>query len=213
MPSLNILAGPNGVGKTRISEFLLKQNFFSSKPFILDFLNDAAISNLDYNLYGIEKKIALEIDRLFRTECENAIVNNQDFTYECNFRRDQLKYVQLFEDANYDLNLIYIFLDLVEHSIKRVEYRHKYQNGNFIDKDSIVNNFNEGLENLDLSYLEFNNFYLIDNSIDFYDEKEINFEIVLQIHNKEILFLKENFPPDYLKPYLPKMTDHLRNTV
>ena len=93
MPSLTILAGPNGAGKSRNTNFLLSENLLTALPVDLDFLVVQAYNDLSHSYYGAEERLVKSVDRLFYNYCKDAIGSNHDFCYECNFRKDQLKYV------------------------------------------------------------------------------------------------------------------------
>lgn len=95
MPILTILAGPNGVGKTRYSPFLFGKNILSAVPVNIDLLKNEVIDQSVNDAY-LDSKIGRRVDLLFRKMCEKAIKNKESFCFECYLRRDQLKYVKLF---------------------------------------------------------------------------------------------------------------------
>ena len=167
MPALTILAGPNGAGKTQLSQSLLEQHFLSCSPINIDVLeNQIDVNKLPHDFLRYNKVRSKEIDKIFTSECIHAIKNSQNFSHECNLRIDQLRCVKLFEDAGYELNLIYIWLNNVVLSEKRVEQR-VATGGHYVDLESIHLNYEEGLRNLYLSYNEWNNLYVFDNSKNF----------------------------------------------
>jgi len=206
MPSLTILAGPNGAGKTRNTDFLLSVGLLPTFPVDLDLLTNQAIDDLPHSIIGADARLAKLVDRLFYNYCIDAIQNGNDFCYECNFRRDQLKYVGLFEDAGYELILVYFLLDSIRQSEQRVSYRVKHQNGRFVDIGSITENFTQGLANLDNHYQDFNRVLIIDSSQDNYEKAIYPLNVQVDISNTCIKCYSNDFPSENLKALLPKLT-------
>lgn len=207
MPSLTILAGPNGAGKSRSTDLLLAVDLLPSFPVDLDLLVNQAIDDLPHSFYGAETRLLKGVDNLFKKYCEEAIREQRDFTYECNFRKDQLKYVGLFEEAGYEINLIYFLLNSIEQSKERVDYRVKHQNGRSVDILSIRENFIQGLANLDNHYQDFNRVIIVDNSEDNYENKDHSLNIQLDINGKLVSCFNDNFPSEPLRQYLPRLIE------
>jgi len=205
MPSLTILAGPNGAGKTRNTDLLLTAGLLPTFPVDLDLLTNQAIDDLPHSFIGTDARLAKLVDRLFYNYCIDAIQNGKDFCYECNFRKDQLKYVGLFEEAGYELILVYFLLDSIGQSEQRVNYRVKHQNGRFVDLASITENFTQGLANLDNHYQDFNRVLIIDSSQDNYEKTIYPLNIQVDISQTGINCYTRDFPTVNLKAWLPKL--------
>lgn len=205
MPIVTLLAGPNGAGKTRYSEFLVNKGLLPTKPLNLDLLREEAILELQYDM-AIDAKLPRKIDTLFLKCCENAILHKQNFCYECNFRTNQVKNVELFEKAGYTLHLVFFLLNTVQQSSNRVQYRVANQEGNPVGIESIHANFYEGLRNLDNHFQDFNRVLIIDNSVDLG-----NPSIQLEVHNQRITVHNFNFPSKELQPHLPKIAKLVRD--
>ncbi len=129
MPTVTILAGPNGAGKTRNTDQLLSLQLLPSFPIDLDLLVAQAIDSLPHSFYGADAMLAKSVDKLFHLYCIEAIKAGSDFCYECNFRKEQLKYVGLFEEAGYEINVIYFILNNIEQSVQRVNFRVTQEGG------------------------------------------------------------------------------------
>ena len=174
MPTLTLLAGPNGAGKTRYSEYLRKQGILKVNPLTVDFLvsaiNEHYKSMLDYDLMS-EERYQVILSENFEKFCNKAISENKDFAFETNYRHPYTYIREIFVNANYDIDMIYIILDSIDQSQERVNYRVQQEKGNYVDKFSIQYNFKNGLENLDNTFKEFKNLYIIDNSFDNYENK------------------------------------------
>ncbi len=150
-----------------------------------------------------EKAIRKETDKIFIELLQTAITNNEDFAFESNLREDQLSCLRYFEEANYEIDLVYLWLDSISLSKERVESR-VIQGGHLVGNRSIQANFNEGLHNLDLSVSDnhWHHLYLIDNSTDVY-EVEDSMNLLLEMENGEILNLSEDFFSEEREKYLP----------
>lgn len=199
MPILTVLAGPNGAGKTRSTDYLLDNNYISIRPLDLDLLKNESIDSFSFDQFVNAQKINKKLEYLLGLYCTEAIQNKKDFSYECNFRLDQLKHIAPFHKANYEINLIYMILHTIEQSIVRVDNRQK-EGGTKVDIESINVNFYQGLKNLDNGFNDFDKVIIIDNSIDFKNGR------ILFIKHPDNTFINPNFPPEPLVKYLPKIT-------
>lgn len=195
MPILTILAGPNGVGKTRYSPFLFGKNILSAVPVNIDLLKNEVIDQSVNDAY-LDSKIGRRVDLLFRKMCEKAIKNKENFCFECYLRRDQLKYVKLFDDAGYKIELVYLYLHTIEKAKERVRYRYEKEEGNSVDDESIRVNFEEGLSILDGFFTNFDLIYILDNN-----EDNRNPLIKVIIEESKLVYMAKKFPPKELKKF------------
>jgi len=206
MATLTLIAGPNGAGKTSLSSYFEKENLFKVKPVDIDgldkLINEDKIPN---DMLRYEKERRKEIHRIFCEMCDNAIKKGLDFAYECNLRKDQIESVGLFEEAGYKLNLVYMWLDNVELSEQRVQKRVK-SGGHPVGKDSIHRNYEEGLENLDLTYEEWNELYVFDNSVDIDNNSNKDGTLLLFIKSGEVMYVSNQFiKKEGIKKKLPRI--------
>ena len=126
-----------------------------------------------------------------------------DFAFECNLREEQVKYLSLFDEAGYEINLVYLWLDKIEISFNRVNYRVS-KGGHYVGKDSIIRNYNEGLKNLDKYFDNWNNVYIIDNSMDITELNEkANLPLILYIHNGKVLYVSNEISKETLESNFP----------
>lgn len=213
MPTLTVLAGPNGAGKSVFSEFLVKNLLLPTKPFNPDVILDKTKEFLKFVSWENLNQEESRLQHLFFVEaCEEAVNKKEDFSFECNLRKGQVDHIKMFEQAGYKVNLVYIFLNDLQISFDRVKYRIDIEKGNFVDKDSIVQNFSIGLENLDISFKDWNQVVLIDNStnLDFKNIKDFKFKASLITENYgKIIFLDKDFPPTGIKKYLPNISKEI----
>lgn len=212
MPTVTVLAGPNGAGKSWFSDFLVEVGFISITPINTDALKEQIDTNLlPHDPLRYEKSIRKETDKIFIQLLQSAIHKHEDFAFESNLRTDQLSCLSYFENAGYEINLIYIWLDGIEISKERVNARVN-EGGHLVGDRSIVGNFNEGLRNLDLSVSDnhWNHVYLIDNSKTA-KAKEDSMSLLIEIDNGEIITLSNNFFTPEREKHLPLMCDFIRN--
>jgi predicted ABC-type ATPase len=192
-PKLVLIAGPNGAGKTQFFQFFKSAGIIDVNPVNIDALEkDINEDNLPFDPMRYERVRRKEIDRIFTESCESAIRLKLNYAYECNLRIDQVKNVALFDEANYKLALIYIWLDSVEISKFRVKKRHN-EGGHFVGDESIDYNFKEGLKNLNESFLDWDELYIFNNSIDIVDDTSVSFQFMLYMNNKEVRKVFEPF--------------------
>jgi predicted ABC-type ATPase len=213
MPSLTILAGPNGAGKTRNTDQLLSLHLLPTLPVDLDLLVAQAIDDLPHSFYGADTRLSKSVDKLFYSYCIESIKTRADFCYECNFRKEQLKYVGLFEEAGYEINVIYFILNSIEQSIERVNFRVIKEGGRSVDNNSIQVNFTQGLNNLDNHFQDFNRVILVDSSQDNYINPSHSLNIQLDIEGNKVTCYNKEFPSKELKPFIPIISGLVNQTM
>ena len=135
---ITVLAGPNGAGKSSIINLLQTTGLINCHVVNIDALKINA-NYLPNDPLRFQTELNKTIDRKFKEICEDAIANERNFSFECNLRTEQVKYLSLFESANYEINLIFVWLDNIQLSFDRVEKRGK-EGGHFIGKESIEEN-------------------------------------------------------------------------
>lgn len=213
-PTLTVLAGPNGAGKSYFSDFFVQTNLVSTQPINIDALEEqidkSRIPN-DPLRYGTE--VIKAIDKIFQSLCKNAILKNEDFSFECNLRKDQLSSVNLFEQAGYQINLIYIWLDSITISQERVSLRVS-EGGHPVGLESIKRNYQEGIQNLDFSVAEshWGHIYIIDNSKNI-KHKGNPLSLLIEIDNKKVIQISNDFLSKNRQILLPKICNNFLNST
>lgn len=201
-PIVTVIAGPNGAGKTSLQSLLRQASLVNCNVLNIDALAiDLDTIPNDPLRYPIE--LAKRTDKKFKQLCEKAIEERIDFAFECNLREEQVKYLSLFDDAGYEINLVYLWLDKIEISFNRVNYRVS-KGGHYVGKESIIRNYNEGLKNLDKYFDSWNNVYVIDNSMDITELNEkANLPLILYIHEGNILYVSNEISDETLESNFP----------
>lgn len=201
-PIVTVIAGPNGAGKTSLQSLLRQASLVNCNVLNIDALAiDLDTMPNDPLRYPIE--LAKRTDKKFKQLCEKAIEERIDFAFECNLREEQVKYLSLFDEVGYEINLVYLWLDKIEISFNRVNYRVS-KGGHYVGKESIIRNYNEGLKNLDKYFDNWNNVYVIDNSMDITELNEkANLPLILYIHNGKVLYLSNEISEETLESNFP----------
>jgi len=172
--NIYVIAGSNGAGKTVLRPYLVNLLKIDDEHSVnIDFIEACNHPSFNpYNQYSIESQKQKIKQLLFTDFCKKAIHDKKDFAYECNLRKDQLINLSLFEEAGYTLNLIFILLESIDDSKRRVQHRLQKKDGNYVDENSIKHNFTEGLANLNYSFSHWDNLFLIKNfdTVDFIDK-------------------------------------------
>jgi len=206
MSVLTVLAGPNGAGKSYFSGFFLETGWIKTQPVNIDalesYVDPSRIPN-DPMRYG--RCIEEQVNKIFNELCCEAIQNKRDFSFESNLRLDQLGCVKFFDSAKYEINLIYIFLDNIEISKRRVQIRIS-EGGHIVGDDSILENFSQGLKNLDDSVSEYNwnHVYIVDNTKEIKTKGDV-LTLLLEMENERIIQVSDSFLTDNRKILLPKI--------
>ena len=124
-----------------------------------------------------------------------------------------LKYVGLFEEAGYDINVIYFILNSIDQSVERVNFRVNQEGGRSVDYNSIQENFSQGLINLDSHFQDFNRVIVVDSSQDNYNNSSNALNIQLDIQGNKVTCYNTEFPNKNLKPFMPKISALVQQTL
>ena len=138
-----IIAGANGSGKTTFSNQLIEEKGYP-------FLNaDNIERTFNEPLSGMTK---LKAGRIFFSQLDSLIVYNQSFILETTLSGQYLK--KVIEDIklrDYEVNLLYIFLDSPQTCIQRIAGRVK-KGGHFIPDEDVIRRYYRSKNNFWNSY-------------------------------------------------------------
>lgn len=194
MPSLTIIAGCNGAGKSTFAlSFLPKgQISFDFDKLFLENYRKLPDSELR------EKFAKDSTIQTFEEAVKNTIELNEDFCYETNFDVYPIYWAQKFKENGYNLNLIFFCIENQEMARHRVKVRTAFK-GHFVDDYTIDVKWKAGYRNLNKHYQFFDKLLLVDNSI----ENDV-YTNILQMENGKIELLTSKVPT-----YLNKRTPDL----
>lgn len=159
-PTLLIIAGCNGSGKSTFSKALSPDNFtpFDYDFQFLKFYNSLSDSDLREE---IAHRMAF---KELETQIEKAIENKSNFCYETNFNSTPLHWADLFKNNRCDIHLIFLCLNSIEEAKKRVAIRVE-NGGHFVPENEIERRYNDGYSNL-------NSFFDYFEYVDLYDSSK-----------------------------------------
>lgn len=181
MPTLFIIAGCNGAGKTTASYTVLPE-----------LLNVKEFVNADEIAKGLSpfqpEKVSIEAGKIMLRRIDELIEQKQDFAFETTLAsRSFVPLCQSAKKVGYQICLTFFWLDSTELAIERVKQRVS-EGGHDIPVDTIVRRYGGGLKNFFTLYKNIVDYWLfIDNSKT--DPKLIaegRENLQDTIHNKEI---------------------------
>ena len=206
-PTVLVISGPNGAGKSTYIQTMLPNEFAG----VLSFNRDEIRVEFENKLYaeGISKKERLKMatdlmEAKLVNEMKSAILKKEHFVLETPLSDPYYwTYINLFEDAGYNLQLNYLCLDTIEHCKARVQQRVS-EGGHAVSPDTI-----KGVYNMNLFYLnsELSGFM----RVELYDGTIIP-TLLCVIENSEVEFLiQEALKKKWIKNGLPNLYKMLRD--
>lgn len=184
MPSLTVIAGCNGAGKSTFAPSFLNEGdtSFDYDRLFLEFYNSLPDSELRTEM------ASNMTSKAFETAVERAWAHELDFCYETNFDEHPTYWPNLFREKGYKLNLIFFCLDNIEIAKHRVLVRTEF-NGHFVDEETIERKWRLGYKNVNLHFSFFDNLLIVDNS--YQNEVYTN---ILQIDGNELDVMSDSLP-------------------
>ena len=158
MSKLYIIAGCNGAGKTTASYTIL--------PEILDCKEFVNADEIAKGLSPFQpEKVAFEAGRIMLNRLDELLKEKVDFAFETTLASKTFSnFIDKAKSANYEVTLIFFWLNSKELAIERVKTRVD-EGGHNIPKDVIVRRYKRGLTNFFNIYKEkVDNWMFIDNS-------------------------------------------------
>jgi predicted ABC-type ATPase len=160
MPTLYILAGPNGTGKTTFYSFAVQSGFIDKD---LPFIN---VDLITQQLGGYSEENYIKAGEIYRTVVKTYIDSKSDFMIESNLADSRsYNWLSLIKSNNYDLVLYFLSTDDVMINIGRVQ-RRVSEGGHDVAESIIRNRYSLSHSYLKNKLSEFKEIYLIDNSTD-----------------------------------------------
>ncbi|RNL53998.1 zeta toxin family protein [Pedobacter jejuensis] len=175
MPSLYIISGCNGAGKTTAS-FTVLPEMLNCKEFV----------NADEIARGLSpfkpESVAIQAGKIMVNRIEELLSRNLDFAIETTLTtKSYLQTIKRAKELGYQVTLLFFWLDDVKLAIERVKTR-VAEGGHNIPTDVIERRYFKGIRNLkDFSSIS-NYWLLINNSkenLQFVAEGNLNDEITI----------------------------------
>lgn len=169
MPSLYIITGSNGAGKSTVGDKYLPEhirNNYTAFDGDLLFVKKQRELFPGFTLSPKEaRKLAFQhVIDTFELLTANALSSNETFVYEGHFTNDATwDTPRRFKAAGYEINLLFFGLTDPDLSQLRVANRVK-EGGHFVDRLTLEDNFRGNLEMLNLNFRFIDHLTIIDTS-------------------------------------------------
>lgn len=160
-PTLCVIAGPNGSGKTSTTELLL-QNEWTADSMYINPDNIAQHQFGDWNSPDAVIKAAKEATRL-RYEC---LDNGCNFVFETVFSSaEKVEFVRKAKAAGFFVRFFYVCTESPEINIQRI-YKRYLEGGHEVPISKTLSRYYKSLANAAMILGEVDRAYVYDNSID-----------------------------------------------
>jgi predicted ABC-type ATPase len=187
MANLYIIAGCNGAGKTTAS--------FTVLP---EMLNCREFINADEIARGLSPfnpdQVAIEAGRIMLNKINELIKRRKDFAFETTLStRSYIKTIEKARKNEYEITLLFFWLDSVDLAIERVRTRVK-EGGHNIPEKIIKRRYYSGMKNLFELYTPVSDYWIIVNNSNPNLEliAEGNYENIERIENNRIFEIIKN---------------------
>jgi len=208
MPTLYLITGSNGAGKSTVGPDYLPQHIVANHVvFDGDKLYTGKVSELwPVQMQSLKeaKKIAAEfIITTLESLLDNALQNNEDFVYEGHFPSYATwDFPKRFKDNGYQLQMLFLGLKDADLSEMRVGLRAK-KGGHNVPRYDIENNFYGNLEMLNEHYHLLDHLQIVDTSV-FLPKPLAAYrgtELISSVRKKEL--------PEWFTQYLSLLADKI----
>lgn len=192
MPSLHVIAGCNGSGKSTFAKSFLPNNIqsFDFDKVELQYYNQMQDSELR-SLIAKNKAI-----KHFENAISTAIDTKSDFCYETNFDTHPIDIPTQFKENGYEINIIFFCIGNQDIARHRIQVRTE-NNGHFVNNETINFKWKAGYKNINKYYMFFDKILIVDNSVN-----NIVYTNILQIVNNKVEMLSK-YLPNYFQRRFP----------
>lgn len=191
-PRLIIVAGPNGSGKTTITEKLLMHEWMDGCVYI----NPDFIARDDFGDWNSKEAVLKAADKaqVIRNQC---IRENKSVAFETVFSSaEKLEFVKLAKDAGYFIRLFFICTNDPTINAQRVAQR-VMQNGHDVPISKIISRYYKSIENCVEAISLVDRLYFYDNS-----QTDQDPELLFRVNDQKLAKVYIEQVPDWAQSIL-----------
>ncbi len=195
-PELIVIAGPNGSGKTSVTEQLLLHTWSENCLYI----NPDQIAQTefgDWNSPQASLKAARQAERLR----ESALVEKRSLVFETVFSApDKVDYVRRARHANFFIRFFFICTDGPEINISRIANRER-EGGHGVPSDKVVSRYSKSIAQCAAVIALVDRAYIYDNSAE-----DVAPQLLFRTENGTLKKLYRDPVNDWARPILEQLT-------
>ncbi len=179
MPSLYIIAGCNGAGKTTAS--------FTVLP---EMLNCEEFVNADEIAKGLSplnpERSAIDAGRIMLKKIDKLIANKQDFAFETTLStKSYAKTIEKAKKGGYQITMVFFWLDSAKLAIARVKTRVR-EGGHNVPEPVVIRRYYAGLKNLFDLYIPLCDYWMI------FDKSKLASDLIAEGYSDKDVDIKKN---------------------
>lgn len=193
-PSLVVIAGCNGSGKSTFSSVILPENF---SIFDADKRKKEIYDAFKFDFELRDLMAWNQTNEEFHQLVLSSIATGRDFAYETNFNADPLYWIKEFIQGGYSINLIFFCLESVELAKERVAIRFE-NGGHYVTNEEVEKRYFSGFQNLNKLYSYFDAIFLLEAS------KKTEAPKLIVEYQKELFCTTSKPLPEYIKSNCPE---------
>lgn len=205
-PTLLVISGPNGAGKSTHIQTMLPKEFDGIWSFDRDLTRtefEDQLTNEGFSQNDLAKLATIRMEEKLVNKMKLAIQNQQHFVLETPLSHpDYWRYLDLFENNGYQIQLNYLCLDKISDCTARVGQR-VLEGGHYVDPDTIKGVYEKNLEHIN----DFNTTFRI---IELYDGMKVP-TLLAKLEDNEVIWAnKLALKKNWIKKGMPEIAKKIK---
>jgi len=205
-PTLLVISGPNGAGKSTHIQTMLPKEFDGIWSFDRDHPRtefEEQLTNEGFSQNDLAKLATIKMEEKLVNKMKLAIQNQQHFVLETPLSHpDYWRYLDLFENNGYQIQLNYLCLDKISDCTARVGQR-VLEGGHYVDPDTIKGVYEKNLEHIN----DFNTTFRI---IELYDGMKVP-TLLAKLEDNEVIWAnKLALKKNWIKKGMPEIAKKIK---